>query len=188
MGEGGGEAGEGAAAGGAPVLFEGRIVAPMGQGGEVEVGGIGDEGAFGEDAGELGEQALVHVAGGAVGGGEPGGLGQDVEAGEEAGATVHAPDVVGAVAADVGELEGEEGEDGLEGGEGAGARVADETDGLVDAVAADEGEEAEDAGGTFGLEEFGGARVEGAADCAARSHRGAGRGGRRKATATPCAW
>ena len=161
LGEGGGEAGEGATAGGGPVFFESRIVAPMGQGGEVKVGGVGDEGARGEDAGELGEQALVHGAGGAVGvGGEPGGLGQDVEADEEAGATVHAPDVVGTVAADVRELEGEEGEDGLEGGEGAGARVAGEADGLVDAVAADEGEEAEDAGGTFGLEECGGARGE----------------------------
>ena len=69
------------------MFFEGLIVAPVGQGGEVEVGGIGDEGAGGEDAGELGEQALVHGAGGAVGvGGEPGRFGQDVEAGEEAGA------------------------------------------------------------------------------------------------------
>ena len=32
------------------------------------------------------------------------------------------------------------------------------------------------------------AHAGGPADCAARSHRGAGRGGRRKATATPCAW
>ena len=144
------------------MFFEGLIVAPVGQGGAVEVGGVGDEGACGEDAGELGEQALVHGAGGAVGvGGEPGGFGQDVEAGEEAGATVHAPDVVGTVAADVGELEGEEGEHGLERGEGTGTRVAGEADGLVDAVAAEEGEEAEDAGGAFGLEQCGGMREEG---------------------------
>ena len=77
LGEGGGEAGEGAAAGGGPVVLEGLIVPPVRQGGEVEIGGVGDQGACREDAGELSEQGLVHGAGGAVGvGGEPGGLGQ----------------------------------------------------------------------------------------------------------------
>ena len=101
-----------------------------------------------EDACERGQQGLVHGTGGAVGvGGEPGSLGQHVEAGEEAGAAVHAPDVVGTVAADVGKLEGEEAEHGLQRGEGVGAGIAGAFDGFVNAVAAQQGQEAEQSGG-----------------------------------------
>ena len=88
-------------------------------------------------------------------------MGRDVEAGEQARAAVHAPDVVGTVAADVGELEGEEAEDGLQGGEGAGAGIAGALDGLVDAVAAEQRQEAEEAGSASGLEQFGLVGVEG---------------------------
>ena len=67
LGESDGEADQGAIAGAGPVFPEGFVVAPVGQGGEVEVGGIGHETALGPDAGQRAEQALVHGAGDAVG-------------------------------------------------------------------------------------------------------------------------
>ena len=178
-----GKAGQGAAARAGPVFLQGLIVAPVGQGGEVQIGAVRDQLVVREDARQRGQQGLVHGAGGAVGvGGEPGRLGQHVEAGEEAGAAVHAPDVVGTVAADVGQLEGEEAEHRLQRGEGVGAGVASAFDGFVNAVAAQQGQEAEHTGGAGGLEQF---RLEGVERHTLRSlhRRGAGRGAGRPGAA-----
>ena len=153
LGEGGGEADQGPMAGAGPVFLQGLVVDPMRQGGEVEVGGVGDEAALGPQAGQSPQQALVHGAGDAVGvGGHPGRPGQDVEAGEQAGAAVHAPQVVVGVALDAGALEGDEGEHGLQRGQGGRAGVAGGLDGLVDAEVAQEGQQAQDAGGGLALE------------------------------------
>ena len=85
LGEGDREADERASAVAGPVLLQGGVVPPVGDRGEIQVRGIGCQPAFAPDTGEGGQQALVHGADHAVGiGGEPSGLGQDVEAGEEA--------------------------------------------------------------------------------------------------------
>ena len=53
-------------------LSSDAFVAPVGQGGEVEVGGVADKVAGGPDAVQSGQRALVHGTSGAVGvGGEP---------------------------------------------------------------------------------------------------------------------
>ena len=84
-GEGDREADERASAVAGPVLLQGGVVPPVGDRGEIQVRGIGCQPAFAPDTGEGGQQALVHGADHAIGiGGEPSGLGQDVEAGEEA--------------------------------------------------------------------------------------------------------
>ncbi len=67
LGEGGGDADEGAAAGAGPMLLQGGVIAPVGQGGEIEVGGVAGEALGGPDGGEGPEQALVHGARGAIG-------------------------------------------------------------------------------------------------------------------------
>ena len=182
LGEGGRDAQQGAAAGAGPVLLQGPVVAPVGQGGEVEVGGVPDESLGGPEGREGAEQALVHGAGGAVGiGGQGGRLGQHVEAGEQAGAAVHAPQVVGAVAADVGELERHEGQHGLQGGQRGRVRIAGLLDGAVQTVAADPGQQAEDAGGPLGVEGLLRPRVEQDAGRGAQPRRGGGALGARAA-------
>ena len=103
--------------------------------------------------GEAGQQAVVHGADRSVGiGGEPSGLGQDVEAGEEARTAIHAPEVVAAVAARAGELEGEEGQHGRQRGPRARAREAGLRDRAVDTVPPHSGQQAEHAGGGLALE------------------------------------
>ena len=118
----------------------------------------------------------MHGQGGAVGvGGQAGRFGQHVEAGEEPEAAVHAPQVVGAVAAEVGQFQGEEGEHGGQGWERAGGRIGGPADGLVEAVGADPRQEAERAGGALGLKSLAGVgREQGTGGCL---QRGGGRGG-----------
>ncbi len=175
LGEGGGDADEGATASAGPMLLQGGVGAPVGQGGEIEVGGVAGEALGGPDGGEGAEQALVHGAGGAIGiRGKRGGLGQHVEAGEQAEAAIHAAQVVGAVAAGVGQLERDEGKHGLQGRQGAGAGVAGLGDRGVEAVAADPGQQAEQAGGTLGLEGLLGVRVEQDARGRAQARRSGG--------------
>ena len=153
LGEGGGEADKSAIASAGPVLLQGFVVAPVERGGEVEVGGVGYEAAPGPDAGQGAEQALFHGARDAVGiGAQPGGPGQHVEAGEEPGAAVHAPQVVGGMAADARALEGDEGQRGLQRGQGGRAGIVGGVDGVVDSEVADQGQQAEDAGGGLALE------------------------------------
>ena len=138
------------------MLLQGGVVPPVGDGGEIQVRGLGCQAALAPDAGEGSQQALVHGADHAVGiGGEPSGLGQDVEAGEEARAAVHAPEVVAAVAAHAGELEGEEGQHGRQGGQRSRAGEAGLRNRLVNTVAPHPGQQAEHAGGGLALEGLG---------------------------------
>ena len=155
LGQGRRDADHGLPPGAAPVLLQGVVVAPVRQRGEVQVGRVAEQLVLGGHARHAAQQAPVHGAGGAVGiGGEPRGLGQHVEPGEQAQAAIHAPQVVGAVAADMRQLEGQHGQHRLQRGQGARAGIAGLLDDGVDAVVPQPGQQAEDAGGALALEGF----------------------------------